>query len=67
MIDAICYLAGIIVLAGCFGGSLRGRHEVFREGWMIYYSDGSWRVDTEHPEWIKQFRAKLEPTSRDGQ
>lgn len=60
MIEILCWLALVIVLAGCCLPRSPGkgtRHPT--APWVILYRDGSLRVDMEHPEWQKRFWAQV--------
>lgn len=62
LLGVICYLALIIVLAGCFGGVGGGRGKPRRSKshpWLLYYRDGSVELDMSHPEWQETFRKQL--------
>ena len=59
--DAACYLAGIIVLAGCFGGARFSSRRGVRDPsapWMVHYGDHL-EVDMSHPQWRASFRKQL--------
>lgn len=60
-LDALCWLAGLIVLAGCFGGHHR-RGKPWRDPkhpWVLHYRDGSWEVDMSDPQWQANFRKQV--------